>query len=172
MEHPENTQVEESKSSPALSMANTPHSASTQKVAVLIDGGFNGQEVKNILNALQQQNVFIHIVSENLGTLTGDDGTQIKVDETFKTKHPVLYDAFYIVGGKAKDQEKFNLYLMEFYSEAYKYFKPIGIATSKNSFMKIPEGENPLGVVFSENNDDFTAQFIEAIKQMHFWDRK
>lgn len=44
-------------------MANTPHSASTQKVAVLIDEGFNGQEVKNILNALQQQNVFIHIVS-------------------------------------------------------------------------------------------------------------
>ena len=114
----------------------------------------------------------MHIVSENLGTLTGNDGTELQVQETFKTKHPVLYDALYIVGGKAKDQEKFNQYLMEFYYDTYKFFKPIGIAQNGENYLDVSKGENPLGVVYAEASSDFAEEFEKAIAQKRFWDRK
>ncbi|QQP70522.1 catalase [Carnobacterium sp. CS13] len=172
VERPKVSPVKDSKSSPALSMANTAYSASTQKVGVLIGDGFDGPAVKKVLESLQQHGAFVHIISENLGTLTGNDGTQLEVQETFKTKHPVLYDAFYIVGGSAENQEEFNQYLMEFYYEAYKHYKPIGIAENGDSYIEIPKQKNPLGVVFAANNPEFGNQFIDAITQTRFWDRK
>ncbi|MDN6625780.1 MAG: catalase [Pisciglobus halotolerans] len=172
VERPKNSHVDESKSSPALSMANTVHFAATQKVGVLVGDGFNGQEVKMVLDSLQQQGAFVYIVSENLGTLTGNDGTQLEVQETFTTKNPVLYDALYIVGGSAKNQDVFDQYLMEFYYEAYKHYKPIGIAENGDSSIELPKQKNPLGVIFAADNPDFNSQFIDAITQKRFWDRK
>ncbi len=172
VDRPTNTQVEESRTSPTISTANTPHSPATKKVGVLIGNGFNGEEVKNVLNILEEQEAFVHIVSANLGTLTGDDGTELEVQETFKMKDPVLYDAFYIVGGKAQDQEKFNQYLTEFYTAAYKFFKPIGMASTAENYMTVPKGENPTGVVFAKDNAEFSSDFLEAVTQTRFWDRK
>lgn len=172
VDRPTTSQVEETRDSPALSMANTPSSASTQKVGVLIGNDFDGEEVNQVLENLKEQGAFVHIVSENLGTLTGNDGTELQVQETFKTKHPVLYDALYIVGGKAKDQEKFNQYLMEFYYDTYKFFKPIGIAQNGENYLDVSKGENPLGVVYAEASSDFAEEFEKAIAQKRFWDRK
>ncbi len=172
VDRPKNSQVEETRNSPALSMANTAFSASTQKVGVLIGDDFDGEEVNQVLEKLKEQGAFVHIVSENLGTLTGQDGTELQVQETFKTKHPVLYDALYIVGGEAKDQEKFNQYLMEFYYDTYKFFKPIGITQNGKKYLEISKGENPLGVVYAASATDFPEEFVEAVAQKRFWDRK
>ena len=49
VERPKNSNVSESRNSPAVSMANTIHSAATQKVGVLIGNGFNSREVRDIL---------------------------------------------------------------------------------------------------------------------------
>lgn len=172
VQRPTTTQVDETRKSPALSMANMPSSAATQKVGVLIGNDFDGQEVNQVLEKLKEQGAFVHIVSENLGTLTGNDGTELQVQETFKTKHPVLYDALYIVGGKAKDQEKFNQYLMEFYYDTYKFFKPIGIAQDGEIQLEVSKGENPLGVVYAKASSDFAEEFVQAIAKKRFWNRK
>lgn len=171
VDRPKGSHVPESKSSPALSMANTPHYAYTQKVGLLIGNGFKGKEVNNVLNFLKSFGVFIDIISEKLGTITGDDGTELTVDETFKTKYPVLYDSYYIVGGSADNQAHFNQNIIEFYESAYKYYKPIGIATTGQSYIKLSQNNNFEGVIFATNNPNFESEFISAIAQQRFWNR-
>ncbi|MFD2195695.1 catalase [Oceanobacillus bengalensis] len=159
------------KSSPAISQLNTPHYAYTQKVGVLIGNGFNDDEVKNVLNTLQTNGVFMDIISENLSPVTGADGTKIEPNETFKTKYPVLYDSLYVVGGAAKNQAKFNSDIMNFINEAYQHYKPIGIATTGQSYIHTSDKNNLAGVVFATNNPDFGEDFVAAIAKQRFWNR-
>ena len=85
----------------SLSQASTPKYAYTQKAGVLIGDGFNGNEVTHVLNHLQQCGVFVEIISERLGTVSGSDGTTLKVDKTFLTSSPYLVDSLYVVGGSS-----------------------------------------------------------------------
>ena len=105
---PKATQVPVTKSSPSISLANTPHLADTQRVAVLIGDGFNGHEVKSVLDYLRKNKVFVHTVSDRLGTVTGSDGTEIIIDQTFITSHPFLFDSYYIVCGTSKNEAHFH----------------------------------------------------------------
>ncbi|MGM8364937.1 catalase [Virgibacillus sp. W0181] len=171
VDRPTGTNVSVTESSPAISQANTPHYAYTQKVAMLIGNGFNGEEVRNTLNVLQQYGVFVDIISQKLGTVVGNDGTKIEVEETFHTKYPVLYDSFYVVGGNAENQANFNNSIMEFIHEAYKRYKPIGVATTATSYIETAENNNLAGVVFAANNPDFGNDFVTAIAKQRFWNR-
>ncbi|GAB3799447.1 catalase [Virgibacillus kimchii] len=172
VKRPAGSHVPVSTSYPSLSQENTPKYAYTQKVGVLIGDGFNGNEVTNVLNVLQQSGVFIVIISDTLGTVTGSDGTKLKVDETFMTTSPYLLDALYVVGGSAKDQTRFNQYVMEFVSNAYKHYKPIGLASTGQTYLKTTEKNNPAGVVIGGNNTSFGKDFVHAIAQQRFWNRK
>lgn len=171
IEKPKGNNVPVSESSPALSMANTPHYACTQKVAVLIGNGFNGSEVTNVLNSLKDSGVFVDIISEKIGTIIGNDGTKLKVENTFITKKPVLYDSIYVVGGDADNHNKFNQDVNKFYEEAYLHYKPIGIATTGQPYMILEPNNNFSGVIFATNNVNFENEFISAIAQQRFWDR-
>lgn len=168
---PDGTNVPVSTSYSSLSQYNAPRSASTQKVGVLIGNGFNGQEVANILNTLQQNGVFVEIISEKLGTVTGADGTALQVNQTFITYSPYLVDAVYVVGGQAGNQTKFMGDVFEFVNIAYKSYKPIGVASTGKSFLQTSEANNLEGVVFAENNPNFESQFVTAIAQLRFWNR-
>lgn len=171
VERPKGKNVQVSKSSPAISQANTPHYAATQKVGVLIDNGFNGEEVRNTLDYLHQCGVFIEIVSEKLGTVTGSDGTKVDVHETFKTTYPVLYDSLYVVGGRPDNEAKFTQSMLEFVNEAYKRYKPIGVATTGDNFIHSSQANNLAGVVFTANNPNFGDDFVKAIAKQRFWNR-
>lgn len=168
---PSGTHVPVTRSSPAISQMNTPHYAYTQKVAVLIGNQFNDKEVTDVLNVLQHYGVFIDIISEKLGHVIGSDGTKIKIEETFTTKYPVLYDSIYVVGGSVENQVKFNQGIIEFIQEQYKHYKPIGIATTGQSYIEASDNQNLEGVVFATNNPDFAKDFVAAIAQQRFWNR-
>src|SRR5699024_3122304 len=162
---PKGSHVPVTASSPVLSEANTPHYAYTQKVGILISDGFNGAEVRHVMDILKQNGVFIDVISENLGAVTGSDGTTIEVNKTFVATYPVLYDSIYVVGGKVEHDAAFKQNVMHFVSQAYKYYKPIGIATTGEPFIKISEQNNCAGVVFASNNPDFANEFVWAIAQ-------
>ncbi|WP_449354026.1 catalase [Virgibacillus natechei] len=172
VDQPSGSNVPVSTSYPSLSQANTPKYAYTQKVGVLIGNGFNGNEVTSVLNYLQECGVFIEIVSEQLGTVTSADGTKLKVDATFLTMSPYLYDALYVVGGSSKNEDKFSQDIMTYVSQAYKHYKPIGVATTGESYIQKSNKNNFAGVVFAETNSDFGEDFVSAIAQQRFWDRK
>lgn len=167
---PSGTNVDVSESSPALSQANTNHFPFSLKVGVLIGNGFDGEEVKNIVEMFQQYGVFYDFVGKKLGVITGEDGTLIEVNETFITTDPTLFDALYVVGGTAENQEKFNEHILSYVEEAYKHYKPIGVATTEEDF--VDDFASAPGVVFASNNPDFDEEFVAAISQQRFWDRK
>lgn len=107
VERPSGNHVPVNQKSPAVSQMNTPFYAYTQKVGVLIGDGYNGAEVKSVLGAFEKNGVFYDIISNRIGPIMGADGMTIEANETVLTKHPVLYDTLYVVGGN-KDQVKFN----------------------------------------------------------------
>lgn len=171
VERPKNSNVSESGNSPAVSMANTPHSAATQKVGILIGNDFSSREVMGVLNLLNDNDAFFDIISERLGPVTSDDGKQLDVGETFKTKSPVLYDALYVVGGIAVNQAEFDHKIMEFCYKAYKHYKPIGVATTGQVYIEQAQFSNTMGIVLAANNKNFESDFMDAIAQKRFWDR-
>lgn len=168
---PTGSHVPVSTSFPTLSQETTPKYAATQKVGVLIGDGFNGQEVTNVLNTLQQYGVFIVIISDKLGTVTGDDGTQIKVDQTFITSSPYLVDSIYVVGGQNRDTMIYTNNINRFFINAYEHFKPIGVASTGQSYITTTPKNNLEGVVFAANNTNFETDFVNAIAQQRFWSR-
>ncbi|WP_340002737.1 catalase [Oceanobacillus sp. FSL K6-0127] len=172
VDRPSGSNVPVSTSYSSLSQASTPKYAYTQKVGVLIGDGYNGNEVTNALNTLQQYGVFVDIISERLGTVTGNDGTTLQVDKTFLTSSPYLVDSLYVVGGSSRNQAKFNSDITEFVHVAYKHYKPIGVSSTGESFIHASENNNLAGVVFAANNPDFGEDFVSAIAQQRFWDRK
>ena len=172
VEHPSGTNVPVSTSYPSLSQANTPRYAYTQKVGVLIGNGFNSQEVTNVINFLQQNGVFVDIISEQLGTVTGSDGTNLKVNKTFLISSPYLVDSIYVVGGNAKNQAKFMQDVSYYVGEAYKHFKPIGVASTGQSYVQSSAKNNLAGVVFAANNPNFEKEYVAAVAQQRFWNRK
>lgn len=168
---PSGTNVPVSTRYASLSQASTPKYAYSLQVGVLIGNDFNSHEVMDAIKALEEAGTFVVIVSETLGTVTGDDGTQLKVDKTFLTTSPYLLDSLYVVGGKHKSQSKFNYEITYFTQVAYTHYKPIGVASSGASFMQTTDENNLAGVIFSANNPNFGKDFVTAIAQQRFWDR-
>ncbi|GAA4108883.1 catalase [Enteractinococcus coprophilus] len=168
---PEGTHVAYDEASPALSMTTTPHSAATQKVGVLIGQGFQDDEVRQTLDALQAAGAFVHIVSDKLGMVAGANGLELPVDTSFVTAHPAQFDAYYVVGGSSEDQKLFDEHMTEFARMAYKFFKPIGVASTGETYLNLPtEGQHD-GVVLAQHESSFGDAFVDAIAQHRFWDR-
>ncbi|WP_430789876.1 catalase [Virgibacillus flavescens] len=171
MEPPENGGSDVTKSSPALSQENTTKKAATRKVAVLLANGFKGHEVSEVLSKLESDGVEPEIVSEKLGKITGDDGSTIAADHTFLTGESVLFDAVYVVGGEELS-EKFNQDTTYFVNEAFSHFKPIGATHHGKKWLEDNGKADSIGVVVSDDMDQFTTDFVEAIAAHRHWDRK
>lgn len=167
---PSGSHVPITTSYPSLSQANTNKSAFTQKVGVLVGNGFNDQEVKNTLDLFKQHGILTTIISQRLGTVTGINGSTLKVQQTFLTSSPYLLDALYVVCGNDNDKA-FNMNVSKYFNEAYTHFKPIGVATTGQSYIMTAANSNMAGIVFASNNTSFENEFVSAIAQQRFWDR-
>ena len=171
VERPSRVQVSTSESSPTLSIANTSYSAKTQRVGVLIADDFDDREVQAVLDALKESGAVPHFISDKLGMVTGSGGTSLEIDETFITSHPVLFDSYYFVGGKSSKQKVFNEHSAEFFRQAYRFFKPIGVATTGESCVQLSTDNDPKGVLMAAEDPDFPTNFVAAVAKQRFWDR-
>ncbi len=61
--------------------------------------------------------------------------------------------------------------ISEFVHNAYKHYKPIGVATTGQPYIQAFENNNLSGVVFAANNPNFNQDFLSAIAQQRFYDR-
>lgn len=111
------------------------------------------------------------IIGEKLGKVRGADGLSVIVNGTFLTMDPVLFDALYVVGGTAENQAKFDYDIEYFIDEAFKHYKPIGIASSGVPFFEASNAKAGPGIVFASDNPDFDTDFVKAIAQQRFWNR-
>lgn len=177
--------------SPALSQLNTAKSAATRKIAVLAANGFDSAEMKAVQAALQGAGVTAEIISEHLGIITGTEGDQQQVKQTFLTADSVLYDAVYVAGGEESiSQIGMIREAVNFIIEAYNHFKTIGAAGKALGLLGTagihvmspdqPVGnlETPLtdtGLVIGSDADggqDFGQKLVDAIAMHRHWDRE
>jgi catalase len=159
------------KSSPALSQMNTVKKPNGRKVAVIVTEGYNGAELKFVLDSLKSNDIQYEIISEKLGNVTGGDGAQLKVDQTFLTTDSVLYDAVYMVRGSAKNM-KFNRDAARFIYEAFTHYKPIGATHDGKDWLKKDKIGNSPGVVLEDDVNRFVPEFVKAISAHRHWDRQ
>lgn len=165
---PKTKQNKTEKSYESLSQLNSPHSAETQKVGILIGDGFNEKEVNETLETLRGNGVITEIVSEQLSPVKGNNNTEFTPDKTFLTSHPALYDAIYIAGGTSDQGSMFNSQINEFFQMQFKHLKPIGVAEGEEKHLLTKEAE---GIILAANNPEFSKQFVEAIAKKRFWNR-
>jgi len=172
VEHPSGSHVNISTSYPSLSQANEPKHPYTLKVGVLIGDGFNGKEVTEVLNILKENKVQAVMIGETLQPVTCAAGTKFEIDQTFLTYSPYLVDSIYVVGGNAKNESKFTYEMGNYIRVAYEYYKPIGVATTAQLHVQNSTILGSPGVVATANNTNFATEFVSAIAQQRFWDRK
>ncbi|MEG0259686.1 MAG: catalase [Lysinibacillus sp.] len=158
-------------SSPVLSQANTVKLPQTLKVGVLIGEGFDMKEVSHILKTLTKYGVRYTIIAERLGPIKSKEGIQLMATETYQTTDSVLFDALYVVGVKAENQAKFNQDMLIYINQAFRHYKPIGVATTGMPFFNASNAETGPGIVIATGNTDFGTKFVAAIAQQRFWNR-
>ncbi|ASN03941.1 catalase [Virgibacillus necropolis] len=168
---PEHGGSDITKTSPALSQENTNKKAKTRKVAVLLGNGYKGGEVTKALNALKAEGINPEIVSEKLGKVTSEEGTVLKADHTFLTSESVLFDAIYVVGGKDVSG-KFHQETAYFVNEAFSHFKPIGGTEEGKKWLESSGKAESVGVIVSDDIDEFVPGFVKAIAAHRYWDRQ
>lgn len=158
-------------SSPALSQANTIKLPQTLKVGVLIGNGFDATEVSNVLKTLTKYGVRYRLIGERIGAIESKEGVQLMATETYLTTDSVLFDALYVVGGSADNQAKFNQDILININQAFRHYKPIGVAQTGRPFLNESYAKIGPGIVVQTGNADFGEQFVEAIAMQRFWDR-
>lgn len=158
------------KSSPALSQDNTPKTAETRKVAVILTEGFNGPEVNYVLEKLSAEGLMPEIISETIGTVRGTNGVKLKARHTFLTAKSVLFDAVYMIRGSRKNK-KFNKDAAYFIDEAFSHYKPIGATGEGIDWLTVNHLGGKPGVISGTDIEEFTEEFLEAIAAHRFWER-
>ncbi|KAA6449989.1 catalase [Bacillus atrophaeus] len=170
-----NKESNESFHSPALSQANTVKTPVSRQVAVLVENGFHGDEVQQVLDGLKQAGIRTDIISQTLGSVTSQDGWELEVTATFLTTDSVLYDAVYVAGGKQSTAQTQKA-AKGFINEAYSHYKAIGAANEGVDLLALAAGstEEP-GLVTAKDEKDlarFNQAFIEAIAEHRHWNRQ
>ena len=176
--------------SPALSQENTIREARTRKVAILLENGFNYEEVTDVIEAMKNSGVQVEIISKNLGMLTSTDNKSLEVGKNFITTGSIKYDAVYVPGGKNSiDSLSQHGDAIHFINEAFKHAKAIGAsnegvdlletAALKGVTVAAPDTHaqlvSNLGVVTIRAVEDmksFSDEFIIAIAQHRHWGRQ
>ncbi|QCR21514.1 catalase [Pontibacter sp. SGAir0037] len=176
--------------STALSMEkNKIQTAKSRKVAILLEDGYDYDEVMQIKNALKEAGASAKIVSKLYGMRKATNGQEIEADKSHITTGSIMYDAIYIPDGEAHIEALMQEGdALHFINEAFKHCK--AIATSGNGIALLQKAEVP-GISFADKSaakvmadkgvitagteadaDDFATAFIDAIKKHRHWDRE
>ena len=174
------------KSSDALSMAHTvKDTIKTRHIAILAADGVNEQTLNAVKNELIAAGASCDVIAPFQNYITSENDEQIAVDKSFLTSASVFYDAVYVPGGinSAATLED-CADAIHFLNEAFKHCKAIAADADAMQVLeatyfakKIPskmDRDTVLaeGIVISDNPEELSALFIEAIAQHRFWERE
>lgn len=174
--------VEQSvKSSQSLSMLkNVVEFVKSRKIAFLCADGVDGESVKSMQKALEGKGAAVEIVAPHSGMLKTSGGDKIKIDHSFLTTGSIVYDAVFVPAGeKSIAALKSEGDAIQFLNEAYMHCKAIGAEGSGRLLERtyfydmVPKEDLGVkGVVLSDDKDDLTKGFMEAVGLHRFWNRE
>ena len=175
--------------SPTLSLERKKKSQGikTRKVAILIENGYDHDQVTALQAALEAEGARSEIVSKFKGKLKSADGGEIEVDKSHVTTASIMYDAVFVPGGSESVGKMKKLGdALHFVNEAFKHCKPIGAIGEGIDLLKA----SSIHGTFAEKNDqvlstdgvvtctrkndhqEFIKEFIAAIGEHRHWGRE
>ena len=102
----------------------------TRKVAILVAGGFHGDHVAAIRDALKAKGASSELIAPTLGELRCGGGNPHQPERTLFNTNSVLYDALYLPGGaRSIAALRTDPRALEFITNAYRHGKPIAATT-------------------------------------------
>ncbi len=176
--------------SAAISMEkNKIETAKSRKVAILLEDGFDYNEVMQVKEAIEAAGAHAKIISKRLGKRMSSTGQEIEVDKHHVAAGSIMFDAVYIPDGEKSVRAMMGMGdALHFVSEAFKHCKPIatsgfGINLFERAFVVGVEFADKdsgkvvshSGVVTAGSDADagkFADKFIDAIKKHRHWDRE
>jgi catalase len=178
-------------SSPALSMENTrKDSIKTRKVAILVEDGFEDEQVTKMKSFLMEEGAMVEIISKVHGHKKGTGGEKVKTDKPHIAAGSIMYDAVFVPGGKdCLNALKAQGDAIHFLNEAFKHCKPIAaigegvellgmsqlmgvVLASESDGKEIKEDNGVVTATGQANMQDFLNKFKSAIAQHRHWNRK
>ncbi|MDR0999382.1 MAG: catalase [Clostridiales bacterium] len=161
--------------SSALSEANTPKSAKTAKVAVVIEDGYNASHFDAVTRAITDAGATFDVVSSKLGRISSADGKSAEANQTLATTSSVFYNAVFVPCGKEIDNMGKNRDLIHFLGEAYRHYKTIGLAGEATTLADAAGFDDKTGIVMmGEPVDTFklTSSFITSLAEGRHYTRQ
>ncbi|MEK5382753.1 catalase [Niallia sp. FSL W8-0635] len=158
----ENLEVNSTKKSPALSMANTVKKPDTRSVAILLNGEPDKAQLLQWVQTLAANKVNFSIVDKSLHTIDGE----LKVTDTYDTADASLFDAALLISTNGKIETK----AIEFIEMTFNHYKPLGISVSDYAVLnksRVPINEAGIFDFAKDTMDDFVTGIAEA----RFWNR-
>jgi len=172
--------------SAALSMINTvKDTIESRRIAILACDGVNGSNIVAVKTAIESAGGLCEIIADRLGFIESVDGTEpLPIDKNFLTAASVFYDAVYVPGGtNSVATLAGEADAIHFLNEAFRHCKAIAADASAMQVLqatyfrnKLPEQpmERALqdGVIITDDVNELSISFIEAIKMHRFWERE
>ncbi len=171
------------KTSKALSLFHdNPKTIKTRQVAFLCADGVDGPSVDKMKNALEKGGANVKIVAPHHGEISTATGKNLKVDDSFLTGAPFVFDAFYVPDG-AKSVEALlkEAAALEFLDQGYKHLKPIaGAGDAEKLFARASfagtigsKKADKAGVLLSKGKDadKMVNSFIALMEGHKVWSR-
>ncbi|MCT7981567.1 catalase [Laspinema olomoucense] len=177
--------------SPSLSMENTvKNTVKSRQVAILAADGFDGTQLMQMKQALQDAGASAKIVSKFGGMITSASGEQVKVDKMFIATGSIMYDAIYVPGGRESIETlKQEGDAIHFINEAFRHCKAIAATGEGVELLKASsiqgvsllesdsngQVQSEKGVVTLTGGSDIHSAaeaFIQAIAQHRHWVRE
>jgi catalase len=170
--------------SPALSLMARPggQGIATRQVAILVADGVDGDGVRAIQAALEQDGAVPHIVGPWLGAVTAADGASIAVERTLENAPPVIFDAVAVpCGEQAARTLSAIAHALDFVRLQYRHCKPI-LVVGKGTLLlatahipaQLPDGSPDPGLIGTEPADlpDALIAFKQALASGRAWIRE
>ncbi|MFJ8260444.1 catalase [Rummeliibacillus sp. NPDC094406] len=159
----ENHEVTSTKKSPALSMGNTIFKADTKKVAILLNGKPDENQLRKWIMKLLEHKVNYSIIDKKIHELNSVG----KVTDTFETTDSSLFDAVLLISSETE----ISTPILEFIETEFKHYKPIALAVSHPKPIEYSRVKlNAAGVY--DLTSSIIAPFIEGIAKGRFWERQ
>jgi catalase len=170
-------------SSPALSqLAAVGGSIAGRQVAILVEAGFDDDEIAGLRAALESEGATPVFISSSLGPVPGSRNS-VEATKTFATAGSVLFDAVYVPGG-AESVATLDAggVAAQFLREAHGHYKAIGAAGEAVPFIRsvveaavqaqpsTTSGDAFAGVVLGDDGA-LPPDFIAALAAHRHWGR-
>lgn len=157
-----NLEVQSTKNSPALSMANTVKKTDTRCVAILLNGQPDKAQLFQWVQTLAANKVNFSIIDKTLHTIDGD----LKVTNTYDTVDASLFDATLLISSKSKLENR----ALEFIEMTFNHYKPLGISISDHKALENSRVALSEPGIFDLSKDSID-HFITGIAEARFWNR-